>query len=98
MAKIGGPKKDFHALGKGRSMKLADNLSATRAKAYLGPGPSHNDMRKRKEAIRMASDEWTRLAEGERQSLMNDVYGCPWCFNRVRGLSVPRPQKCVDTA
>ncbi len=26
------------------------------------------------------------------------VEGCPWCFNRVRGLSVPRPQKCVDTA
>ncbi len=22
----------------------------------------------------MASDEWTRLAEGERQALMNDVY------------------------
>ncbi len=21
------------------------------------------------------------------------VEGCPWCFNRVRGLSVPRPQK-----
>ncbi len=92
MAKIGGPKKDFHALGKGRSMKLADNLSAIRAKVCLGPDPSHNDMCKRKEAIRMASDEWTRLAEGERQALMNDVYGCPWCFNRLDGQPYVQPE------